>query len=88
MKLSAVSSRGSKKDFYDIYFLLKKYSVTELLNFYKRKFKTDQYYHIIKSLVFFEDAEEKPNPMLMNSKLTWNDIKSTIENEVRQYLEN
>ena len=41
MKLSAVSSRGSKKDFYDLYFILKNYGLEELLEFYKTKYQTD-----------------------------------------------
>lgn len=85
MKLSAVSSRGSKRDFYDLYFLIKKYSLSELLDFYKRKFETEQYYHVIKSLIFFDDAEGEPDPRLINSNLTWKMIKSELENAVREY---
>ena len=38
MKLSAISGRGSKKDFYDLYFLLKIFSLKELLGFYEAKY--------------------------------------------------
>ena len=85
MKLSAVSSRGSKRDFYDLYYLLKKYSLSELLDFYKRKFETEQYYHIIKSLIFFEDAETEPDLKLIQSNLSWDMVKSGLENAVREY---
>ena len=34
MKIDAVSSRGSKKDFIDMYFLLQKYSVSEIFDFF------------------------------------------------------
>ena len=87
MKLSAISSRGSKKDFYDIYFLLKKYSLMELLDFYKRKFETNQYYHIIKSLLFFEDAEADPDPKIVEQRITWSEIKKDLEKKIKQYLE-
>jgi len=37
MKLDAVSSRGSRKDFIDIYELLKKYSLAGLIEFFEKK---------------------------------------------------
>lgn len=38
MKIDAASSRGSKKDFIDLYFLLEKYSLDELVGFFEKKF--------------------------------------------------
>ena len=37
MKIDAMSSRGSRKDFVDIYFLLKKYPVVDLIGFFEQK---------------------------------------------------
>lgn len=37
MKITAIEGRGTKKDFVDIYFLLKKYSLKNLLDFYSQK---------------------------------------------------
>jgi predicted nucleotidyltransferase component of viral defense system len=34
MKLDAITGRGSKKDFYDLFFLLQHYSIDELFSFY------------------------------------------------------
>lgn len=39
MKLAAVTNRGAKKDFYDIFFLLRHYSFSQLCNCYKAKTK-------------------------------------------------
>ena len=41
MKLAAVTGRGSKKDFIDIFFLLKKYSLSEMMGFYKYKYNDE-----------------------------------------------
>ncbi len=41
MKLNAVTGRGSKKDFYDIYELLQHFSLTSLLDAFSRKYKID-----------------------------------------------
>ena len=38
MKITAIEGRGTKKDFVDIYFLLKKYSLKNLLDFYSQKY--------------------------------------------------
>jgi hypothetical protein len=38
MKVYAAEGRGTRKDFVDIYFLLKHYSLTELLTFYREKY--------------------------------------------------
>ena len=51
MKLSAIARRGSKKDFYDIYFLLQSYSIDELFVFYKNKYQNHELFYIIKSLL-------------------------------------
>ncbi len=86
MKLSAISSRGCKKDFYDLYFILKDYTLNELLEFYKIKFKTDQFYHILKSLVFFDDAELEPDPLLLDKDITWEFVKTTFEKTVNDFI--
>jgi len=85
MKLSALSSRGSKKDFYDLYFILNEYPLADLLNFYREKFETEQEYHIIKSLIYFEDAEDEPEPMLIKKNITWDTLKLELEKIVRDY---
>ncbi len=87
MKLSAVSARGSKKDFYDLHFLLKQYPLPALLDFYKKKYQTDQYYHILKSLIFFDDAEDEPEPRRLQQTVSWEAIKSRFEKTVRALIE-
>ena len=37
MKINAIEGRGSKKDFIDLYFLLKHYTLQEILDFYCRQ---------------------------------------------------
>jgi hypothetical protein len=62
MKIDAASSRGSRKDFVDLYFLLKKYMLAELIDIFERKYEGIEYnkLHILKSLVYFEDAGNEP----------------------------
>jgi len=86
MKLDTISARGSKKDFVDIYFLLKKYSLNQLVEFFENKYKNIQYnkLHILKSLVYFDDANGDPDPLMLVD-FGWNETKSFIEKIVKQY---
>lgn len=88
MKIDAISSRGSKKDFVDIYFLLQKYSLGELINFFERKYGGIKFnrLHILKSLVYFDDAEKQPEPIMLK-EFDWRKAKATIEIAVKKYLE-
>jgi len=85
MKLSAIANRGAKKDFYDIYFLLKKYSIKEMLELFSKKFPNTDNFYILKCLTYFNDAEEDVNPKVFK-KISWDKvkqkIKETIKNEI------
>ncbi len=84
MKLSAVESRGSKKDFYDLYFLVNYFSLKEMLQLYKQKFNIDNSLNILKALCYFDDAENEPDPIMLQSH-PWNDVKSKIKAVVDNY---
>ncbi len=82
MKIDAITGRGSKKDFYDLYFLLEKYSLEELLTLYDKMYQHSTIFHVIKSLTWFEDAEPQSLPEVVNKKVTWNKVKKRIEQAV------
>jgi hypothetical protein len=83
-KLQTVSMRGSKKDFVDLYFLLDIYSLPELLEKAKSKYSAVDYNqaHILKSLVYFEDADAQPMPRMIKD-VNWDVIKSRMITEVK-----
>jgi hypothetical protein len=87
MKIAAVTGRGSKKDFVDIYFLLKQMTLIDILNAYDQKFQDGSRFMALKSLIYFEDAEEDEMP-LMIKPLTWQEVKNTIRKEHRDYINN
>jgi hypothetical protein len=82
MKLKAITQRGSKKDFYDLYFLLEKLTLSEILELFAQKFKQHELFHVVKSLTYFEDAELNPEPLVFDKKITWNRVKMRIKKEV------
>lgn len=84
MKLSAIVSRGTKKDFVDLYYLLGHFSLEELFKAYHKKYNlTDHRYILLKSLVYFTDAEEDPMP-LVKEDISWQTIKEKIIAEVKK----
>ncbi len=85
MKLSAITNRGTKKDFIDYYYLLKTYSLKELLDLYVRKFSDAQLFTAIKSLTYFQDAESDPMPR-MTENLDWENVKKSIVDTVNAYI--
>lgn len=85
MKLSAITNRGTKKDFIDLYFLLKRFSFNELIDFYLEKYSDAQLFTVLKSLTYFEDAEADPLPVMVDS-ISWDETKASIVMAVNQYL--
>ena len=84
MKIAAISERGTKRDFVDLYFILQKITLNEVFNFYDRKYQklSSNSVHIKKSLVYFEDAEKDPTPKMI-IPVSWGKIKTFFKKEVK-----
>lgn len=76
MKLSAITGRATKRDYIDLYFISRKYSVEQQLKWYEKKFGElgNNLYVIIKALGFFEDAENDDVPQMIK-KVGWAEVK-------------
>lgn len=88
MKVNAITGNGTRaKDFIDVYFLLKDYSFSEIIGFYKAKYNTRNDFHAIKSLTYFEDilVEEWPN-MMLEKGIGLKDIEKRITEQRDIYL--
>lgn len=83
MKIGAIAGRGSKKDFFDLVELLNHYGLTEILEFYKSKYPSANVFHAIKSLTYFEDAENEPEPVVLHD-LSWQKVKNIVSEEARK----
>jgi hypothetical protein len=82
MKLEEVNNRGSKKDFMDVAFLLEHFSLRELMGLYREKYPASNEYMILRSLVYFDDAEAEPMPVMLKP-LTWEAAKERICDAIR-----
>lgn len=90
MKLNAISASGQRvKDFIDIYYLLEKYELGAMLNYYRSKYDQENDMLILKSLIYFDDLDESEWPVLIKEPhLKWKDVKSRIEKEVISFARN
>ena len=89
-KIKTISQRSAKKDFIDLFAILKmKHSIAEVCDFFRRRFKESDInlYHVLMSLVFFEDAEqEPPPPMLLEGKeWDWENIKAFFLENIESF---
>jgi predicted nucleotidyltransferase component of viral defense system len=84
MKLAAIAGRGRKRDFYDVFFLLTKFELRQLISFYNKKFEDGSELMVARSLTYFDDAEEDENPILINADINWNEVKQRITKEVKE----
>ena len=83
MKLSAITNRGTKKDFIDVYELLNHFSLEQMFGFYREKYTDAIPFMTLKSLTWFEDAEDDPMPFMLK-KYSWDDVKEKIITEVNR----
>lgn len=87
MKLSAISKRGSKKDFFDIYELLQqRHTMGEMFSFFKEKFSNSELSFIVRSLFYFEDADIQEDPIMIK-KVTWQEVQQEITKRTKQFIE-
>jgi predicted nucleotidyltransferase component of viral defense system len=84
MKLDAISGRGKKKDFFDLYFLFQHFTLKELLDLYKVKYPNVSVFHVIKSMNYFEEAESDLNPIILDKNITWAKVKKRVELEIKK----
>ena len=83
MKIIAISQRGAKRDFFDLYWCVK--NIDSLENFV-RKLKTQypfiahDYHHIIAALHYFGDAEQDNDPKIY-FKASWKEVKEFFKKE-------
>lgn len=90
MKLNVISGSGQRvKDFIDIYYLLQKFSIKQMIGFYKEKYKQYNEVSVLKSLVYFDDIDFSDWPKIIAEPLLkWNTIKAELEKSVKEYLGN
>lgn len=84
MKLDALASRGARRDFVDLYFVLHEqgFSLSILIDLFGKKYASLDYniVHVQKGLVYFDDAEREPMPRMIRPA-AWQDVKDFFISE-------
>lgn len=78
MKLHAIAGRGRKRDFVDLYFLLRQFRLEELCNYYSQRFYDGNVLMVLRSLSFFKDADLDPEVTFIKETIDWAEIKQSI----------
>jgi len=88
MKIDTISSRGSRRDFVDLYFILRKFDISlkEYFQYFEKKYGKENYniYHVLKSMVYFEDAEGDPE-LNMLVQFSWENMKSFFIEQIKEF---
>jgi predicted nucleotidyltransferase component of viral defense system len=78
MKIGAITARGKKRDFIDLYCLLDHFTLPEILDAFLQKYKNATPELAIRSLFYFEDADTDLEPKCFFT-YNWKKIKEKIE---------
>jgi len=89
MKIHAIEDRGTRRDFIDVYLLSKKYTLEKMLDFYQKKYAVleDHFYSILRSLDYFEDAEQEKQMPQMLVNVSWENVKEYFRKETNRLTE-
>lgn len=88
MKIIAISQRGKKRDFYDLYWYCQnREPLLDIILRLSRQYPNlnHNYHHIITSLSYFADAENDPEPRLAFS-VSWLKVKRFFIGEAKKLM--
>ncbi|MCS7164421.1 MAG: nucleotidyl transferase AbiEii/AbiGii toxin family protein [Thermodesulfovibrio sp.] len=85
MKASAIIQRGSKKDFIDVYYIMKilKYDSHKLISLFQQKYGKFNPLILKKAFVYFEDADKEPE-LRMIKPTDWKEVKEFF---IKEFVE-
>ena len=88
MKLAAIIQRGAKRDFFDLYVLLKRFELKKLLALTRKKYPGMNEYLMLQALTYFDEADRDPEGMRLKpvKPMAWDDVKRQIEQSVRTFI--
>lgn len=88
MKLAAISGRGSRKDFIDLFTILRgDLSLEQCFQWMPDKYGRGRFnsYHILKSLTYFDDADREPMPQMLEP-FDWQECKAFFVREAHAII--
>lgn len=78
MKLTAITGRGTMKDYVDLYFILQRFTLNELLSLCAEKPPQLDRALILKAIVFFDDLDEEPIRYMKGRSIPFKEVKEYL----------
>lgn len=86
MKIEAILHRAKKKDFFDLDLLIRAHGLPAILDWHRLKYPDNSTaISIPYAITYFKDAEDSEEPISLHDQ-TWEEVKSSIQKAVRDYL--
>ena len=85
MKCHAITRRSVKKDYIDLYFLLKEFSLREILDTCAIKYESLSYIIILKSLQYFDEVKPEGVTFLRGQNVSFEEVKSGLTAAVKKF---
>ncbi len=86
MKLSAITSRATTKDYVDLYFILQNFSLAQLLKQARKKMPDLNENLALKSLIYFKDIEQEKINFKRGNSVAFSKVKLFLEKKVKEYM--
>ena len=80
MKVMSIIQRGTKRDFVDVYFLIKEFGLKKIFEIAEKKYPSFNPYLALQALIYFDDAEREK----IKRKVTY--IKSVDWPKIKKFL--
>src|SRR3989338_5555948 len=83
MKLIAISQRGIRRDFLDLYVICQKNELSEIFDWAQKKYTQFDPHIYLKALTYFVDADndESGRGMELSKPVPWKDVKTFFQKE-------
>jgi len=88
MKLAAIIQRGTRRDYFDLYVLLERFSLKRILGLARKKYQGFNDYVALQALTYFEEAEHDPEEARLAPfvPMKWQHVKRSLERAVRDFI--
>ncbi|TAN57274.1 hypothetical protein EPN15_04825 [Patescibacteria group bacterium] len=88
MKLVAISQRGKRRDFVDMYYLMKNFGLKKIIDWTSQKYPSFDIYSGLRGLLYFEDADNDAEVMrikVFDKGVKWPLVKKYIKSETQKF---
>ncbi len=88
MKIIAISQRGAKRDFADLYVILQNIPFHNVAGHVVRRYGKERINPVVtgKALVYFSDADSDPEPEYIGETVKWEAIRIFFRQHVKQFV--